>query len=541
MPSSKEHSLTVAEVLEFPSLSHATLVAGQKGVDRIVTSAMVLEAPDIENWGKRGQVILTSFYALKDLNPSELVGFFDKMATIGISGIVFKLDRLVDALPREILGLCNTYRIPCIQIGRETTYEPIMLQIMGHVIDDNLTLLNRFFDVYQETMRLSLKQPTKYDILMTLKRVIGADSTVYDMARDRRVSTNPERGMFSKIAFNELEANRLQTHVYYNARLTYPDGREAEATAIKIPSADDCDYYLIIYRYAHQFANTDFMAVENIVGMLMQEILKKNAVDQEMFIQSNNTVHDLLLDRYTTHERVDAALSMLEIDSLPLYRVLMIRVSATNLDDTSHRNDVQRAVLKAVRSTYPGIAYFQSNDRIVFVHNYRTARDEISLEKMQGLLGELHRSPAVPEFTHLAALSRSCDRYTIGMRNKEVMDIYKLFDSARWDNHCLRYENLGIYKLLLQIDDLSTLEEYIDPRILKLRADHPELFETLLVLCSNTLSYHDTAEQMFLHPKTIRYRVGRAQELVGIDVRDPDDCLQIMLATKIMALANEKF
>lgn len=48
-------------------LKKGKILTKEIGLDNEVDSAMVLEAIDIENWSRKNQLILTSFYALHDL------------------------------------------------------------------------------------------------------------------------------------------------------------------------------------------------------------------------------------------------------------------------------------------------------------------------------------------------------------------------------------------------------------------------------------------------------------------------------------------
>ena len=57
----------------------ASVIAGEYDLDREVKSVMVLEAADIENWGKPGQLLLTSFYALQILDAENSRKFFITM------------------------------------------------------------------------------------------------------------------------------------------------------------------------------------------------------------------------------------------------------------------------------------------------------------------------------------------------------------------------------------------------------------------------------------------------------------------------------
>ncbi|MBQ6491556.1 MAG: PucR family transcriptional regulator ligand-binding domain-containing protein, partial [Atopobiaceae bacterium] len=82
--------MTLRETLLFPSFAGATVVAGERGLDHSVTNAMVMEAADIEKWGKPGLLLITSFYALQNLDEDQIRDFFRKVAELDLAGIVFK-------------------------------------------------------------------------------------------------------------------------------------------------------------------------------------------------------------------------------------------------------------------------------------------------------------------------------------------------------------------------------------------------------------------------------------------------------------------
>lgn len=281
------------------------------------------------------------------------------------------------------------------------------------------------------------------------------------------------------------------------------------------------------------------MTIENIVELLQMKILEQNAIKQKLFIQNNNAVHDLLLDRYGSPERIDSTLTMLGIDEYPFYEVLFVHVSLADPADIDRLDELQQAIRRRIRSAYPGIVYFINNDRLVFLHNFRSSLTRFNLDTIQNILDQLHASSTLPIFLHLAALSTTVDRYSLGQANAEVLNVYRLFHGAAGVNRVIRFEDLGVYKLLLMADDPSQLSEYMDPRVVELAETHPDLFSTLICLCENGMDFPKTGEALFIHPKTVRYRVDRVRTLYGIDVKDPDDFLQVMLTSKIMALDRE--
>lgn len=539
--------MNVREALLLPSFADAKVIAGASGLDNELSSAMVLEAADIENWGKRGQLIITSFFALQELSDSEVARFFHTMSIIGIAAMAFKPERLLPTAPDNIVALCEDFGVPLIRLQPKIKYESILLDVLGHVLDSNLTLLNRFYDSHRHTMALALKQPSIPYILNTLKNTLRMDVSYLDTMRDRRLGTDSTRTCFDAYSFSRLEPTPFQTHAYFDAKLFYnsvpeegaDEPRAEKALAVRIPSSDGIDYYLLVHESDVELTPLDTMTIENIVGLLQMKILEQNAIKQKLFIQNNNAVHDLLLGRYETPERVDSALTMLGIDEFPFYEVLFVHVSLADSADIDRLDELQQAIRRRIRSAYPGIVYFVNNDRLVFLHNFRSPLTRFNLDLIQEILSKLHASSTLPLFQHLAALSGTVDRYALGQANTEVLNVYRLFNGSTGVNRAVRFEDLGVYKLMLMADDLSQLSEYMDPRVVELAAKQPELLSTLVCLCENGMDFPKTGEQLFIHPKTVRYRVDRARQIYGIDVKNPDDFLQVMLTNKIMALGRD--
>ncbi len=530
--------MTVSEALQLPSFSTAQVIAGNIGLGNTITSAMILEAPDIENWGQKGQLIITSFYALQNLSGQALADFFEKLVRIGISALVFKSERLLHKAPPEVIAHCNKHAIPLLQVSRDVKYESILLDVLGPIMDSNLTLLNHFFDVHNQMMELALKQPSIYQILVRLKKALQADATFFNVTQNKKISSNPAQSKFVRFELEDLAPNRYQHYRYYRALLFYDDGFTANALAVPVPSSDENSYYLIIHDGLRSHQHIDIMTIENIVSLLQMETLKQNAIEQKLFVQNNNAVHELLNSSHASHERVDSLLNGLHLDRHPSYQVLMVSVRLPAGEENRY-SDLIPPIRKRIKFAYPNLAYFESMDQIVFLHNFAREGQSIQMEEIKSNLERLLQDPHLPPFTYLAALSQSGNRYAIDGLNREVMDICRLFDNTREENRCIRYEDLGAYKLFLKVENAAELESYLDPRILRLREESRQLLNTLVILCESNLNYQGTAQRLFMHPKTIHYRVSRIQQLYKLDVHNTEDFLQILLAGKVLLLLNE--
>jgi DNA-binding PucR family transcriptional regulator len=104
----------------------------------------------------------------------------------------------------------------------------------------------------------------------------------------------------------------------------------------------------------------------------------------------------------------------------------------------------------------------------------------------------------------------------------------------------LSFEETGAYRLLLPAmsEDPGELQGFYDDTVAPL-ADYDEQYETELMRTLETFLDADgnvarTAEKLFTHRHTIRYRLDRVRELSGLDVSSTDGRERLSLGLKAM-------
>jgi DNA-binding PucR family transcriptional regulator len=104
----------------------------------------------------------------------------------------------------------------------------------------------------------------------------------------------------------------------------------------------------------------------------------------------------------------------------------------------------------------------------------------------------------------------------------------------------LAFEQTGAYRLLLTAmsEDPSELQGFFDETVARL-VTYDEQYETELVRTLETFLDADgnvarTAEKLFTHRHTIRYRLDRVRELTGLDVSSTDGRERLSLGLKAM-------
>ena len=106
------------------------------------------------------------------------------------------------------------------------------------------------------------------------------------------------------------------------------------------------------------------------------------------------------------------------------------------------------------------------------------------------------------------------------------------------------YSELGIDTLLLDIRDRDRMEElYRDtmrPILAYDRTGGSNLYETLDTYYNCNMDAALAAETMFLHKNTVRYRIGKIEELLGASLKDVQTVMLLGVCLKIGRLLNSE-
>ncbi len=538
--------MNIKDVLKIQSLDGAKLIAGENGILNEITSVNVLEALDIENWGRAGEVILTSFFALQNLSDTELDVFFDKLNDIGISAIIIKIERLVHQIPNKIMELCNKHLIPLIQIGKGIKYESIILDILGPIIDKNVYLLNRYYEVHSELTGLALKMPSMEEMLFEFKKMILRDVSLINSIKGTEVSTNPELCSVTIVNKSKVLKEKYMQFKYERYKVVYnctTPQKTGTQIRVHIPYLGINDYVLIIHELQDKISSEDFMVIENAVKFLQMELLKKYVISQNIAQQKNNIIGDLLNDRIYAKKDIDEVLESLNIDMHKYYQVILIKLYPREENKNLDKN-IMLTILMHIRNkfklNFKNIVFMEKSDRIVFISNFNDIRNGFSVPFVEKLMNSLVKNDIFQDFNYGISISSKVEKYAIPKANMEVLDTQKVLNLFHNSNKILPYEELGIYKLFLESNSLGELEKFISPRINKFRLEHPQLFDTMKMFLDLNQNYTLTSEKLFLHPKTVRYRIDRIKELLCTEFTDPEEILQIQVASRLFKLMEQE-
>jgi DNA-binding PucR family transcriptional regulator len=94
--------------------------------------------------------------------------------------------------------------------------------------------------------------------------------------------------------------------------------------------------------------------------------------------------------------------------------------------------------------------------------------------------------------------------------------------------------NLGVYGLLLQLNDPRELVRFADHTLAPLRKyderKNAQLVSTVRTYLEQGMSVNRTAAALFVHQNTVGLRLKKVEEVAGISLQEPESWLQLKVA-----------
>ncbi|MDF2571277.1 MAG: pucR 2, partial [Sporomusa sp.] len=172
--------LTIKDVLQLFQEQSVSLAAGATGLNNIVLSANIMDAPDISNWAKPGDLILTTGYAFKD-DPVLQEQLIRDLAAVGIAGLAIKTKRFLPEVPLIIKNLADQLNLPVIELPLTLSLSEILNPIISSIAARQSYLLSRSNEIHKTLTNVAIKSGGLNAIIACLGKLTQCPVGCYDI------------------------------------------------------------------------------------------------------------------------------------------------------------------------------------------------------------------------------------------------------------------------------------------------------------------------------------------------------------------------
>ena len=547
---------TVRKLLESEQFPKMKLLCGEKGLDLEVKGIRIIEIEDMERYLTGGEILITSFQVYLSCNDREVEQHFEDLVKSDISGFIVKKRKEYDPTGRRLSLLekhCKKYEIPLVEISEDLHYWGIIRYVIMQVFDKATARLKYFkithdnFNTFILTNNGSCN--TASDIIKFLSVMIENPVVLYYGNLNCMVSTNSDN---SKLILSD-EIQPYKPNIITKFQYMKQMKGSCVQYVVKFAILNEMEIYITITEENRELTELDYMAIENAIINLQYGFLSEFAQDEVKKKYQRDIVHNILNGLLSSKEMTEAAaqLGMKESDT---YRVVDFHTIKKNVQRKYTKEQLHEVgvIVGELMYLLPDALIYRNMDQIVMIQQVDSKQTELEYQKeMEEVEDVIQRSILYrkkdTDFQigigkSVEGYQRLKESYHEASRAIKYIDIIRLVTGDK-NKSVVHYSNLGFFQIFGEIDDVTELERYIPETLKKLYLyddEHKgELITTLQMYLRNNQSIKKTADAMFVHYRTISYRLEKIKQISGINFDDANEVLAVSNGLIIYKMLKE--
>lgn len=541
------------DILENDFFLKKTILSGNASLDNMVSC--VFSQDFSENISDNG-LYVTDFPKLNDVKSLDL--FFEKLKHSNVAGLLIKHNdnlMIYSNLVTNLKKFGKQFNLPIVVFSSNREIVDIML-IISNQINKKYLKANDLQAIYSRFTNLSLKNRGLDSILFYFKKLVKNPVAVYDENYQCVATTDEEfrdyLNDFAGIFKGSIKEN-LDSLFYYKQKIGPVNGElkyeHSQKIFFPITLENRVRGYLILFETEQILDPMDYSILEMAATFTLIEIKKyvERKTTGERFI--NDIIYDLISKKVDDYGIIHERANLIGLNLNDNYRVVLFTIDNTNknLDSDvgfqNYQDKICSIIEKHIHKVKPNsILGRLSNFSIVLWPVSNVKNDEKEYLKIKNACRDIQK--LIKNQFHnqditvgIGELANNVEE--ISRSFKEAYEIIKL-GSFFGKDMISGIKDLGIFKLLLSIENKEILLELIPSSIFELNeydeTHNTEFLKTLKIYLNYNYNAVNTAKHLFVHYKTILYRLNRINEIAGIDLEDYNKRLELEIGIKLLDL-----
>ena len=515
-------SISLSELLKLPTLTHARVVGGHEGLRRPVRGINVMEVPDILDWVKPDELLLTTAYPLRD-DPVALDALIPRLAERGLAGIALKPGRYIKTIPASMIEAAEQHAFPLIELPPEASFNEIINSVLTVILDVQAARLQRSAAIHDRFTSIALSGGGLRQIAEALAELVGRPVAIVD-AQDvvqwRTSDQAPVGESGSTVGSTVGDGGAIVQPIQVGAERYGAILVAGDAAGLGPDRLEAIEYAATVAALRQVQTRAVAEADRRFQAVCLEELITGHVADRTVLMERAAAfAWDLATPRAVLLADVEA------IAGRPF----------SALAGTPEEGALRHRLAEAARASLgPGsIVWERSREIGALVSAGPSGLREIGA----ALQAEASR--------HLPGIVVSVG---IGRTALDPLDLHQSFGEARralsigrWAHgpgDVTAFDHLGLDRLLVAVpvsegeafcaDVLGSLEAYDAAHGTTLVAT----LETFLATRNAALA----ARRLYLHYNTLKNRLAKIEEVIGPYLDDPDRCLSLALALRMRRL-----
>jgi sugar diacid utilization regulator len=297
----------------------------------------------------------------------------------------------------------------------------------------------------------------------------------------------------------------------------------ARLLAIAHPQGDTLGV-IVLVDPERRAGDQELMALEHGATVLAMELARVRSLAESELRLRRDLLDELLAG--TDTESGLARASALGYDLQRPHRVVVVEGHCP-VGERHPLDALTQAVRRAARDEPAGTLLATRGTEVVLLADAEPDWESLRLGVLRELGGGRIRVGVGERCDTVGEFPRSYQQAKLALRLPAL---------AEWDDRAIRFDDLGVYRLLVGISDLGEVERFVQRwlgKLLEYDAQRgSELVRTLSHHLEHGGNYELTAKSLIVHRNTLKYRLQRIRQIGQVDLHDPETWFNLHLATR---------
>ena len=542
----RKMGFSVNDLLLAEELKDAKILGGKEGLDRQIKGVTIIEAPDIVKFINGGEVLLTGLYAFRSCSVEEFQKYINELTKKSVSALIMKRGRKVENADIKIELLrefANTHGIPVLEVPFEISFRDIMSRIMERLFNEEVTRLKYFKTTHDNFAALALSPDSGNrgadNILDVLAKLIHNPVAVFNQNLSCLAATEDA----ARVLTISEDARTFEPGIYSSYTYLRQEGEEPQCL-IQVKMSFREKIYLVVTERNQALDVMDFIAAESAITALRFEFSRQYAVTELEKKFQNDIMHNILNGKIHSIGELQKNTTLLGVDINGSYRVIVFGMANESMTKGDFKAKVKDTnVLSQAIVHYIKDAKIQNDlDKIVVIQAVDKEQTQEEYRREIKKIVESVQEDVSMHNKHLkvkAGVGKVVDGIIhLPESFKEANEAFMFVDvagelSEEGSPQAMLFSDLGIFKLLCQLEDPSMLLEYVPEGLQKLynykKPQRDDLIVTLKTYLDRNQNLSKTAQELYVHYKTAAYRIEKITKITGIDFDNANEVLAVRI------------
>jgi PucR family transcriptional regulator, purine catabolism regulatory protein len=531
--------LTVRDVLRLNALQGARVVAGEAGLDRPVLWSHVVDMPEPAPWVPPGYFLMTTGYSWPK-QPAAQRDLIEALAAGGIAAVGMAVPRYVTEFSKAEREAADRSFLPLVEIPFDVPFARVTEELHRAIMAEPYRIIERSEQIHHALMRAASREATLDDLARILCPLIGRSVTfedpggkllAYASIDERTDAVRREtlaRSQTPAAMLRALESAGLDRRLRQMEKPirvpAMPDIGLAARVACPIRLGSELVGIVWIIEGDEPLSELDHRAAEYAALVAAIRIAHQRELASLEARLGHASVLTLLESELEKTPAAEERVRLLGFDPETNYRAAIVLIPEEmplGRDGFLRRDGVAMRVRDALRA--------QGAEQLVSV--------------------VLNRVPfLLPEGIEIGSIARSFGDMSLSIvvgrsyrgvegARRSYREALSLIGYRKRDPICV-FDDVLVPRVLG--GDVEARRVFVDDYFGPLRAQRngDALANAVLELARSGFRMKETAENLAIHPNTLRYRLARAAEILGVPFDDPEIRFELQLAARLLDSAD---